>query len=225
MSFHRLIAIALIGLIPFSGFATPHKKRKPKKKEKPKQEVTVEAHPLQFVIRGQRVDIGLRVKETNQWVFFCPQVYLGNIIKRENSVATGEKDKVSGFGLNIEHKFILDDDPDFFSTYVTYGAGFQHFSIGYSGTIWDSVINDGLTYYKQRDLPQKERINRFSAMGAAGVLVPLTDHFYGDVYIGVGLRNSWATATSAAFPDYSGFMNYAFTGVHPVAGVKIGVKF
>jgi hypothetical protein len=192
--------------------------------EKMNPHYAISIHPWQFIIRGQRVDLEKRVKDSRHWIIAGPQIYSGTINYRRNSFEDGEQQKLSGFGLELQHKIMMDSGKAVY-TYVTYGAAFHKFTIGYESPSWVTVQDDGLTYYKYAIAPQKEKIYRWSGLVTAGMFVPLSRYFFMDLYTGIGMRNSTIKATTPNYPDYDGFLNYGFTGVYPIAGMKLGVAF
>jgi hypothetical protein len=217
-------AFLIISVMLFCGLAAKAQSAQPTGPGRNDHRFAVSIHPLQFIIRGQRVDFEMRIKDTRHWILAGPQYYSGNIAYRRNTFDDGETHKLNGYGIELGHKIIMDSSATLY-TYVMYGAAFHHFTIGFNSPSWVEVVEDGITYYKYADVDQKEKITRFSGLITAGMHVPLTDFFNLDLYTGIGMRNASVKATTTPYPDYDGFLNYAFTGVYPIAGAKLGVRF
>jgi hypothetical protein len=195
----------------------------------------VKATPQYVVVGGYWLEVEHRWNQHPRQSFtITPQLYAGPTGQPNASImtspSTDQNQQVRGAGLQVQHRWYLEDNlPMAYPTgfYVSYGPHFQHFAVSYDGMGWEQVEGpNGLPLYEYRNGHHTETINRYGANVQLGYQAPLPPGpVFLDLYVGAGWRESQSRANSARIGSRyrSGSSDYGHEGFYFPAGFKIGV--
>lgn len=188
---------------------------------------------LQHLIKsGLRVEIEPHLGKKN-WLTIAPMIYLNHSNNNQFNSDFDELkynntyDKLTGIGLELNHKIFLNDQniPD--GPYFAYGLFYQHVYLEYGEYVFYSTVYDGLNVERYGLMDIKHNIDKMGTNILLGYHYhPYENIIFIDMYIGVGIRYSIQDSNYDSNRDYSGsIIDFGYTGTIPMAGFKCGFVF
>jgi len=189
--------------------------------------------PQYVVNNGIRIDYERRIKNSNSWVLFSPQIYTdvsGSSVWRYKGYASYES--MTGFGLNMYFKKIafqskrvnIGSGLPRYSLYFQAGPNFQHFSLTNTEEVAVSFVEDGTTYFRFDTQELKKPINRFGAVVNAGYQLAF-GWFLMDVYLGLAVKYSYDGDGQLIRSEYAEWIDINYSGISLDGGVRFGMFF
>jgi hypothetical protein len=138
-----------------------------------------------------------------------------------------KNEKIYGAGLDLAKKIYVSKMDSLSPLKGFYGAA--SISYAYYNTQYrkfdDSSSYGGLIYPAPLSTARKynENIHQIGADLYLGYQFPIKKVLYVDIYLGGGLRYSFSSQGSDSYYS-TGINDYAYTGIIPKAGIKIGLK-
>lgn len=178
--------------------------------------------PQTFIKNGLRFDGAYFFKGARHSLTLAPVIYEGEP-NRDNI----NNPELTGWGAELIHKIYFTEpealeqrDPDSErAVYIGHGPIWRSFSVEYG------LSNDG-----QQGTLQTRDINKYGYSIMFGVTLFTDFSLFLDFYAGGGLRR---TSISTTDPNLSAeaevfersILDYEFSGILPVSGFKVGIKF
>jgi len=190
--------------------------------------------PQYFLVNGIRVDYDRRIGNTNQWLVFGPQIYGATKQNRTDFADDLDRydyygnnsdyryDRMFGFGLDFYHKSFVENTNLPSGVYVAFGPMAQYFNIDLKKT---EFIKGTDGYYDESVKNVNESILKLGANFIFGLQDEIVENLIGDIYLGVGYRNSIYLNGNYEDSKFTNFLGYGYTGVTLVAGFRVGLMF
>jgi hypothetical protein len=98
--------------------------------------ISISYQPQYMLILGQRVDIDVKLGNTNSWIVLGSHYYLHYPFNSKSSIEGGYEDetlydKLDGYAFNLEHRIYLVNELLPNNIYFSYGIYYAHFDITY----------------------------------------------------------------------------------------------
>ena len=173
--------------------------------------------PQYMISQGIRIDLDQKINAQNQWLVISPQFYWA---KNTQMYAF---DDMIGYGLDLQHKFLLSKNQSAEGVYLGYGLTYQNYYAKYHGEDWVTYHEDGVEYQTLKEKMIKQNIFKLGPNFVMGLQVELKDFLYIDAYAGMGFRIG-----IHAYPGRKKFDNNIFdpgySGIMPLAGLRAGIS-
>jgi len=194
--------------------------------------INVKFSPQHLLINGLHLDIEKPDKQNIRRSFiFSPRFYSGRT--RTVDFISGrhqeEEDnaQVLGYGAELQQRWYVSKNTDVTKerTYVAYGLNLHHFAVDFEKEAWvEEIGSDGLYYYRYKMQPHREKINQWGAVAMFGAQSPLIGpNTIWDIFLGVGYHNSISQSNYNTIRYNESFLDYGYTGLYFLAGIKLGV--
>jgi hypothetical protein len=135
-------------------------------------------------------------------------------------------DNLLGLGLGISQKIYLIDGLEansIHSPYFHYGVSYLYSKVSYE--YFEKGKKDefsGKYSYGERKNAE-DKFNILNVQTTMGDRIKFGQVFNLDLYAGIGLKYSDVSTTAKGYRNYSrSVFDYAFTGIHPVVGARLG---
>lgn len=175
----------------------------------------------QYVFQnGFRVDYEFNMKNNKKsWIQFSPEFF----INTGSESMTGKSYKsMSGIGLEIHHKYFMDNHNRRFGYYMAYGTGYQHYGIKDNQQVKFTYSENGAEYFSYKSADVTTPINRILLNFVFGKQVILHKPIILDYYLGVGFRYSMTNKMELIDNYNETWFDYGYSGSLLVAGFKFG---
>lgn len=188
--------------------------------------------PQYMLIFGQRMDLDIRLGQSNHWLVFGAHYYLNYAYDSKNmdyydyEDETGY-DKLQGYAFNLEHRIYLSNESLLNNIYFNYGLYYGHFNINYGEYSWGSIpYEDDLEALTYDIFDRTTHIDKLGPNIMIGYKQDFIDNFFFDFYAGAGLRYSIISPDDGSQRTYSEHLfSYGFTGTTFLVGIRIGKCF
>lgn len=193
------------------------------------RKLSIHMVPQYMLKNGFRVDAEYFLDYPRHSLVAAPLYYFGYVNNNIEEVQTN--DLVSGFGIELIHKYYLGDNPykeNEQKVYFGHGPYFRQYKITYDAFQWQEQTVDGLDVVRRALAEQEKDITKYgySVMFGAN-LIPYRN-FLIDLYAGMGIRGADITSS---LPDShphtrdnsKNFFDYGYRGPVLVLGMKLGV--
>lgn len=164
---------------------------------------------------------------------FTPHIYKGNTWFIDSFTEREQEDEqnalVNGYGAALMHR-IYSKTPYIgpkSRTYISYGFSYHDFTVDFEKLGWkEEPGENGLLYYTYRPRPYQEKISRIGALATAGLQGSvILDRIIGDIYVGVTYKHSNIETNYTSVRYDKNYLDFGFTGLHLVGGLKLGIAF
>lgn len=159
-------------------------------------------------------------------VVLTPQLYSGEVTSFTSRVVDGDKSRVRGYGLNLQHRVYLDARTrPMEGLYIGSSVQYQHFQLNYVANSWEQEQDaNGILFYQYGPHQQRTTIDRYGAAVGLGwqTFLPGTPAFI-DLYLGFGYRHVKRTATTPDGLYDRNSLDYAHAGTYTPFAVRFGV--
>lgn len=175
----------------------------------------------QYVFQnGFRVDYEISLKKNLQsWLQISPEFFINT---DGNDISSYNYKNMSGFGLEIHHKYFMTEHNNRFGLYMAYGGGFQHFGITNTQQVNYSFSENGAEYISYKTADVTTPINRILLNFMVGKQIIKHKPFIIDYYMGVGFRYSLTKNMELIDTFNQTWFDYGYSGSLIVAGIKFG---
>lgn len=168
--------------------------------------------PQYLINNGIRIDIEKQLKNKH-FIQVSPQFYLSEQNKEDGSNSDDNSfTNLVGGGVNIYHKYFVDDDFLKNPLYISYGLSYNYFNIDYYDEYLGSLIHANADIHK---------------MGVditVGYQKIIGDVVSLDIFTGLGTRYSVMGTDSESDDRFnSSYYGYNYTGNLMLLGLKIGL--
>ncbi|MBK9291655.1 MAG: hypothetical protein IPM52_08530 [Bacteroidetes bacterium] len=194
----RLAIFILLGLMPVLASAQDQA-------QTDRTVVMISLVPQYAFQSGFRFDVDLPLRD-HHWIQLAPVFYAGNNVE----MSVNSADKLGGVGLHAYHRFYPEPSFTHRRPYLAWGPVVQHFSLDYS------------LYNGNARTRKHSNINRLGADLTVGLVLEGGTFFF-DVFAGSGIRQAFLSGDKdVTFNDM--ILDYGYSGVTLVAGIRIGVN-
>ncbi|MBN1185948.1 MAG: hypothetical protein JXB49_26945 [Bacteroidales bacterium] len=196
-----------------------------------KKNLLVSISPQHMIKSGLRVEIEPHLTG-KQWLTIAPMIYLNH--SNENQYNTDYEEfeynntynKLTGAGIEINHKIFLYDKDLPSGPYFAYGLFYQHVYLEYEEYVYYPDIFEGLSVERYGIMDIKHNIDKVGTGFILGYHYPVENIIFFDLYVGVGIRYSFQDKNYESNREYSGsIIDFGYTGTLPLAGFKCGFVF
>lgn len=175
--------------------------------------------PQYAITNGTRIDFDIKLPGRNQWLVVAPQLY----VVTENS-NMWDFNEMSGFGLELQHRFFLNDDQKAGGPYLAYGPVFQYFSVKDEGLASYGFQEDNVEYIGLNQQMIQTRILKMGGNLIFGYQLVASRSFYFDFYLGTGIRLSFDNKKSGLHNYYNEWWgDMGYSGTLLVGGFRLGL--
>jgi len=183
--------------------------------------------PQHLLINGIRVDFEISDNK-NHSLLLTPQFYL-RAKSEVNATPIGNNNEYTsllGAGLDIYSK--LNFQSPTYPVYFAIGGGYNYFNLGFKDNIWTTYTSYGNTFYRFDLADITQQIHRINFGMMYGVEAQFLKFLFADLYIGLGVKYSISSFDNENYnTNYFNetTIDFGFTGVVFLAGVKFGIMF
>lgn len=178
--------------------------------------------PQYTLIGGIRLDLDKHIGNTNNYLIFSPQFYSN----RNDLFWSFDYEKLTGLGMKVSHRYFIVNKPKPSGLYVQYGMTYNFTQLVYKTIDWVNTDFGGAQAQTEEEVEGKDKIHKIGGDLIMGVQISSYENLLFDLYIGAGYRESKYIGTRSDFDsEYIGILNPAYTGILPLAGLRIGVFF
>lgn len=195
------------------------------------KKLIVSISPQHLIQSGLRFELEPHLHEQH-WLTIAPTIYLNHSgVNYYNSDYKDQRDnssydKLTGIGIDIQHKMFLVDLYNPSGPYFSYGFGYNHFCLEYEEYVFYNTTYDGLNVITNGLQDVRHHIDRIGASILLGYTYPSERIIMFDLYIGVGLRYSIQNINYDSQRSYDGScVSFGYSGTLPLAGFKCGFVF
>lgn len=184
--------------------------------------ISVGFTPQYLFQNGLRIDLEKEYGPKRNRIAVRPYYYNGTTFIYENRGATAfnrsinaadKSDDVSGWGLELMHKFRISRKDKYGYPYVGVGMGYHNVKLKFNEFDWQPEIEDGLAILRFDLFAQEEKVQRFDALIVIGYRAFLGHHFALDFTLGGVARTSWIESSLENPRDHQrGVLLYGFEG-------------
>jgi hypothetical protein len=190
--------------------------------------------PLQLLTKGWEDNFDLRIRQSNHWISFIPEVYIYSRIKNPDNIADNAasgkgglpySDHVYGFALGVQHKIYFRTSEKYHDrNYISYGLKYTYYNISLLDFTWKGYQDNGLNFYRYDPIKGYYHIQKLDFGFYLGNQKIIKKHFPIDIF--TGLQYSFPLTEQTNMPGYrtynTGIFDYAYHGLMPVLGVRLG---
>lgn len=180
---------------------------------------SIGAVPQYAIVNGIRMDFDFRLSKKGQWLVAGPQVYLNS-----GSSNIWNYEKMSGVGIDLQHRLYLKGQSFPHGAYFAYGPVFQHFAVRDKGLTTYDFQENNANYIGLTEASRLTRITKLGGNLIFGYQLVIDGYLYFDFYLGTGIRFSYDDRKSglhAYYNDWWGDLGYS--GTLMVVGVRFGI--
>jgi len=171
--------------------------------------------PQYLITNGLRIDFDLKTQKPKKWVVLSPIIYLN-----QNSDNYMFDENIYGGGLEITFKQFLSKEDNGKGVYVAYGLRYVYNNIEKEGEYW---IERNKLYYEETG-KYTTQIHKSGLNCFLGTQFDITKNLLADVYIGFGFRYSLLDYSKGEGSRFSSsWIDYGYSGILLVSGIRIGV--
>jgi hypothetical protein len=183
--------------------------------------------PQHLLINAVRVDFEM-INKKNISLLVTPQFYLR--AKSDVNVTpiggSNEYSSLIGGGIDIFNKVSFQTST--YPVYFAIGGGYNYFNIGFKDNIWTTYTSYGNTFYRYDLTDLTQQIHRINFGMLYGLEAKFLNFMFVDLYIGLGVKYSISSFDNELY-NINNFnktmIDFGFTGVVFLAGVKFGIIF
>ncbi len=161
-------------------------------------------------------------EDWKSWLQISPTLFVGI---DDNDVSSYEYKNMSGFGLEVHHKYFLKEPDERKGFYFSYGGGLQRLGIRSDQLVPYTYTENGNNYVSYHTDEVKTVINRALLNIMVGKQIVRHRPLIIDYYIGVGFRYSMDKDMKLIETYNDGWFDYGYSGSLLVAGIKLGFNF
>lgn len=188
--------------------------------------------PQYIFVNGMRFDVEYKLK--NSWLGVAPTIYYSNSgeffdgyyeYDYYSNNYQPSYDTITGFGVELCHKFFLQKNETPQGFYFSYGLNYNLFTMRYHTYNWETTLEDGLEYINYTPTYKGHKINKFGANIIIGYEYELSTNLFLDLYTGVGMRFAIQEKDILNTEKFnSSSIDYGYSGPLLLLGFKLGVK-
>lgn len=173
--------------------------------------------PQYSTVNGLRVDMDVKLKRNNRLVI-GPQFFV-----RQNPKGA-EYSSMRGVGITIHDKILLNSPFKRQDFYLGYGATYNYSNLSADVYESSSLYTDGYVPYYTHTTNYIYNIHKIGPDVLVGFQFSPVPQLLIDTYLGVAVRYSFE-ADDKELPSYftNSILDYGYTGITPLCGVKIGL--
>lgn len=199
--------------------------------QSPQERFIIYGVPQYLFTNGLRLDADLNLNNSNSWWTISPYFYSDKSsidpfdFTADDEYNSRSYDKMQGFGLGIERRYILTKKVKSEGFYLKYGATYKKFTIeGSNFTFREYIGDDGLTYQGMRQGDYSIDINSIMGNICIGYQFEIMPKLYLDTFMGFGLKYSHHNSSDKVTTKYNrSTIDYGYTGTMFVGGWRLGV--
>jgi len=168
-----------------------------------------------------RMDIERRLNNGTS-IIVAPRFY----VKSSDSWEGNNDGKMAGIGGEIFHKLRINSLENSYRGYIAYGVLYNFYDVISSETTWEPSTSMGVPTSEAVVEDKHNGVNKMGPNLAIGLEMEPVERLIIDIYAGVGARYSFVSYGDKTFIDnHTSILDIGFTGILPLAVVKVGVVF
>lgn len=175
----------------------------------------------QYVFQnGFRVDYEVNLNnDWKSWLQFSPTLFIST---DGSGVGSYDYKNMRGIGMEVHHKYFMQEPDDRRGFYFAYGGGLQFLGLNSDQLVGYGYSENGASYLSYRTEEVKTAINRMLLNVMVGKQVVRYKPFIIDYYLGVGFRYSMDKDFKMIENFNDTWFDYGYSGTLIVAGIKLG---
>lgn len=175
----------------------------------------------QYVFQnGFRVDYEFNLhNDWKSWLQLSPTLFIST---DDNDVSSYSYNNMRGVGMEVHHKYFMQEPDDRRGFYFAYGGGLQFLGISNDQLVSYDYTENGIHYSSYRTEEVTTAINRLLLNVMVGRQVVRYKPFIIDYYLGVGFRYSMDKDLKLIDNFNDTWFDYGYSGSLIVAGIKLG---
>jgi hypothetical protein len=192
--------------------------------EKPFQREKILSIVPQYVFQnGFRIDYEFTLQNNRQsWLQFSPELFIST---DGNNMTNANYKSMRGVGLEIHHKYFMNEPNERYGFYFAYGGGLQVFGIKNDQNVQYTYSEYNTNYISYRTEEVNTTINRVLLNFIVGKQITRHKPFIVDYYLGVGFRYSMDKNLELMEMYNQSWFDNGYSGSLLVAGLKLGFNF
>lgn len=172
---------------------------------------------------GFRVDYEFNLHDDwKSWLQFSPVLFINT---DGDDITSYYYNSMSGFGLEVHHKYFMQEPDDRRGFYFAYGGGMQFISLKDDQMMTYDYIENGVPYTSYKNEEVSTAIKRLMLNVMVGRQVVRYKPFIIDYYLGIGFRYSMDKDLNLIDDFNDTWFDYGYSGSLIVAGIKLGFNF
>ncbi len=188
-----------------------------------KREKILSIVPQYVFQNGFRVDYEFTLQNNRKsWLQFSPELFINT---DGNNLTSTDYNSMRGIGLEVHHKYFMQEPNDRYGFYFAYGGGLQFFGIKNNQNVEYSYTEYGTDYMSFRTEEINTTINRVLLNFVVGKQIVKYKPFIVDYYLGIGFRYSMDKNLELTEAYNQTWFDYGYSGSLMVAGLKLGFNF
>lgn len=178
----------------------------------------------QYVFQnGFRVDYEFNLHDDwKSWLQLSPTLFIST---DGNDISSYGYNNMRGIGMEVHHKYFMQEPDDRRGFYFAYGGGLQFLGLNNDQLVEYDYIENGVQYSSYKTEEVTTAINRLLLNVMVGRQVVRYKPFIIDYYIGVGFRYSMDRDLKLIDNFNDTWFDYGYSGSLIVAGIKLGFNF
>jgi hypothetical protein len=170
---------------------------------------------------GARIDFDIRLSEKGHWLVLAPQLYISN-----GNSGLWDYDRLSGTGLDLQHRIFLRHTPEPMGVYMAYGPVIQFFSVRDQGLEAYGFKEGDDNYIGLNEKMIRTNIFKLGGNLIFGYQTVLNESLYLDFYLGTGIRFSYDNRKTGLHSYYNkSWVDLGYSGTLMVGGFRLGLMF
>lgn len=193
--------------------------------------------PQYLLVDGLRIDLDFKMNNPKKWLVVSPIIYLQGNAKNpwyggyyydyeysHDNYSSSDFESLQGFGLELIFKQMFSKKTNGTGIYLGCGPVYRFTQLERDGLYWiEGTLNGIPTTVEETGLYYTD-IHKVGANCILGVQFQIFDNFYGDLFLGFGMRYSFVSSSKGTGHQYnSSWVDYGYSGVLMVSGFRIGV--
>lgn len=188
-----------------------------------KREKILSIVPQYVFQNGFRVDYEFTLRNNwKSWLQLSPELFINT---DGNDISSYNYNSMRGIGLEVHHKYFMEEPNERNGFYFAYGGGFQFFGIKSDEYVDYTFSEGGAEYISYRQEEVNTSINRVLLNFVVGKQVVRYKPFIVDYYLGIGFRYSMDKNLELMETYNQSWFDYGYSGSLMVAGIKLGFNF
>lgn len=175
----------------------------------------------QYVFQnGFRVDYEFNLHDDwKSWLQLSPTLFIST---DDNGIGSYGYNNMRGIGMEVHHKYFMQEPDDRRGFYFAYGGGLQFLGLNADQLVTYDYFENGVPYTSYRTEEVTTTINRLLLNVMVGRQVVRYKPFIIDYYLGVGFRYSMDKDLKLIDNFNDTWFDYGYSGSLIVAGIKLG---
>ncbi len=188
-----------------------------------KREKILSIVPQYVFQNGFRVDYEFTLQNNwKSWLQFSPELFIST---DGNNLTSSDYNSMRGIGLEVHHKYFMQEPNERYGFYFSYGGGFQFFGIKNNENVEYTYSEYGTDYMSFRTEEVNTTINRVLINFMVGKQIVRYKPFIVDYYLGIGFRYSMDKNMELSKAYNRSWFDNGYSGSLMVAGIKLGFNF